>query len=52
MLVVQRTATRAEGASFAGQDEDVGRGAFATPVPGWQVHAAAEIAGGLRVSAG
>src|SRR5260370_29084746 len=45
-------AERAEGASFAGEDQDVGRGASAAPVPGWQVRPPAEIVGGVRVSAG
>ena len=42
---------RAEGASFAGEDQVVGRGAFAQPVPGWQLHPLAE-ARGVRVAAG
>ena len=36
---------RAEGASFAGQDRDVGRGVFTAPKPAWQAHALAEVCG-------
>lgn len=36
---------RAEGASFAGEHQDVGRGAFAAPVPGGQVHVPPKISG-------
>jgi hypothetical protein len=34
---------RAEGPSFAGEDQDAGRGSFAATVHGWQVHVLAEV---------
>jgi len=43
---------RAEGPSLAGEDQDVGRGAFAQPVPSRQPDALAEAAGCPGVAAG
>src|SRR6266704_7131930 len=43
---------RAEGASLAGEDQDVGRGPFAQPVAGWQPDALAQAGGCVRIAAG
>ena len=42
----------AEGASLASEGEDVGRGAFTSPVPGGQTYPLAQVRRCLRVVAG